>query len=89
VQVTAEKVTSRFSSAIDVRVLGPTLGALGVDGSWKIIFVAIPGFFDSEQVNELEEHLVYEFRINSSRALNEFLDCNSLRNLVSESVRSS
>lgn len=87
--MTAENITSRFSSAIDVRVLGSTLGALGVDGSWKIIFVAIPGFFDLEQVNELEEHLVYEFRIKSSRALNGFLDCNSLRNLVSESVRSS
>lgn len=87
--MTAEKITSRFSSAIDVPVLGSTLGALGVDGSWKTIFVTIPGFFDSEQVNELEEHLVYEFRIKSSRALNGFLDCNSLRNLVSESVRSS
>jgi hypothetical protein len=74
VQVTAEKFTSRFSSAIDDRVLGSTPAALGVDGSWEMFFVAIPGFFDSEQVNEPEEHPVYEFRIKSSRALNGFLD---------------
>jgi Family of unknown function (DUF6535) len=66
-------------------VLESTFDALGEDGAWEEFFESVPGFFDSEVVDVLKEHLTNDFRIKFSQALNPFLD----RTLsVTESVRS-
>jgi hypothetical protein len=84
---TAEKTASQRSSEIGVRVLISALDAVGDDGSEEF-FQAIPGFFDSVQVNDLEEHLLEEFRCKFKPKLNSFLDRIFSSNSVLESVRS-
>ena len=66
-------------------VLESTCDGLGEDGAWEEVFESVPGFFDSEVVDILKEHLPNDFRIKFSQALNRFLD----RTLsVTESARS-
>ena len=66
-------------------VLESTFDALGEDGAWEEYFESVPGFFESEVVDVLKEHLPNDFRIKFSQALNRFLD----RTLsVTESARS-
>jgi hypothetical protein len=50
------------------------LDAVDEDDSPEEFFKAVPGFFDSEQVNDLEEHLLDEFRTKFRPKLNSFLD---------------
>ena len=87
---TAEKTAWRMSSEIDVRILESTLDAPGEDGARARFFEAIPGFFDSDQVQvkDLEEPLLNHFQTKFSRELHGFLDSTFSSNLVSESTRS-
>ena len=84
----AEKTASQRSSEIDARVLTSTLDAVGEDDSPEEFFKALPGFFNSEQVDDLEEHLLDEFRTKFRPKLNSFLDRIFSSNSVSEHVRS-
>ena len=84
----AEKTASQRSSEIDARVLTSTLDAVGEDDSPEEFFKALPGFFNSEQVDDLEEHLLDEFRTKFRPKLNSFLDRIFLSTSVSEHVRS-
>jgi hypothetical protein len=63
------------------------INALNDDDARANFFAAIPGFFNSEQVNNLEEHLPNGFRIKFERTLDGFLDRTVSSNLVSESFR--
>ena len=67
-------------------VLESTFDALGEDGAWVEFFESVPGFFDSDLVDVLKEHIPNEFRIKFSQALNRFLD--RTLSVSSESVRS-
>ena len=84
----AEKTAMQRSSELDVRVLISMLDAVDEDDSPEEFFKAVPGFFDSEQVNDLEEQLLDEFRTKFRPKLNSFLDRIFSANSVSESVRS-
>jgi len=86
---TAEKIAGELSSEIDVRILGSTLDGLGEDRARATFFAAIPGFFNSKQVKNLQEHLLNEFRIKFKPVLDGFLDHTFSSTLVSESFRSS
>jgi len=86
---TAEKIAWKLSSEIDVRILGSTLDGLGEDRARATFFAAIPGFFNSKQVKNLQEHLLNEFRSKFKPVLDGFLDHTFSSTLVSESFRSS
>jgi hypothetical protein len=55
-------------------VLELKFDALGEDGAWEEFFDSVPGFFDSQLVDVLKEHLPNEFLTKFSQALNRFLD---------------
>ena len=52
---TTEAAACQRSSEVDVHFLISTLDAIGEDGAWARFFAAIPGFFSSDLVNDLEE----------------------------------
>jgi hypothetical protein len=87
---TAEETAWQQSSKMDVRVLISTLDDVGEDDCPEEVFKAVPGFFNSEQVNDLEEPLLDEFRTKFRPKLNRFLDRIFSSNSVSgsEPVRS-
>jgi hypothetical protein len=60
------------SLEIDAHVLELTFDAVGGDGAWENVFEAIPGFFGSEMVNVIQEHLSDTFRTKFSQALSGF-----------------
>lgn len=84
----AEESASQRLSEIDAHVLESTFDAVGEDGTWETFFEAIPGFFGSETVDVLQEHLSDAFRTKFSRALNGFLDHTLSLSSVTESFRS-
>ena len=88
IEKTAKKKASKQSSEIDVRVLQSTLDALGEDSARSSFFAAIPGFFSSEHVKDLQEHLPDEFRNKFNRELGVYLNRTFSSNSTSESVRS-
>jgi Family of unknown function (DUF6535) len=57
VEKAAEETALERSSKIDVRILDWTISALGDDSSLKSFFEAIPGFFNSKLVEDLEKDL--------------------------------
>ena len=71
---TAEETAWQQSSKMDVRVLISTLDDVGEDDSPEEVFKAVPGFFNSERLNDLEEPLLDEFRTKFRPKLNRFLD---------------
>jgi hypothetical protein len=85
---TAEEIAWKQASDIDIRVLESTFDALGEVGAQEEFFAAIPGFFESELVNGLNDHITGEFRVKFSEALNQFLERTLSPSSVSESVRS-
>ena len=85
---TAEEIAWKQASDIDIRVLESTFDALGEVGAQEEFFAAIPGFFESELVNGLKDHITGEFRVKFSEALNRFLERTLSLSSVSESVRS-
>ena len=85
---TAEKTACQLSSEIDVRILTSTLDALGEDSARAKFFDATPGFFISKHVDNLESHLLEEFRRKFRLVLNGFLDRTFSSSLISESARS-
>ena len=86
---TAEKFTWQLSSGADTRILVSMLDALEEDGARSRFFEAIPGFFNSKQVNNIQGHSLEKFRIKFRPVLNGFIDRALSSNLVSEWVKSS
>ena len=54
------EATEKQSPVIDGRILSWTIGTLGDDDSLQKFFEAMPGFFDSEKVKGIREHLPYD-----------------------------
>jgi hypothetical protein len=84
----AEESTSQRSSEINAHVLESMFDSVGEDGAWEPFFEAIPGFFGSETVDVLQEHLSDAFRTKFSQALSGFLDQTLSLSSISESIRS-
>jgi hypothetical protein len=82
VETTAEEEAWKRSSKMDARVLEWTIGALGEDDALEKFFEAIPGFFNSTEVEDpqLSSNATTKF----SQSLDEFLD-RALSNSHSES----
>ena len=85
---TAEEIAWKQASDIDIRVLESTFDALGEVGAQEEFFAAIPGFFESELVDGVKDHITGEFRVKFREALNRFLERTLSLSSVSESVRS-
>ena len=83
----AKKIASKPSSEIDVRILQSTLDALKDDEARSKFFDAIPDIFP-ELVDNLQEHVLDEFRIPFKLALDGFLNRSVSSSSVPESVRS-
>ena len=75
----AEKTVEKRSSEFDGRILGWTISALGDDDSLEKFFEVMPGFFDSELVKDIRNHLPCDLLRN---ALGGFLG----RTLSSKSI---
>jgi len=84
----AEVAASTRSSEIDPNILEWTFNFLIDDAALEKFLGAIPGFFDSKLVQNIQEHLSEDFRIKFGRALNGFLDHTFSSNAFSGSVRS-
>ena len=84
----AEKAAEKWSSEIDIRIFGWTIGALGDDDSLENFFEAIPGLFKSKLskglVSNFPETLFYTFW----DALDSFIYRTRSSNSVSESTGS-
>jgi len=79
---------STRSSEIDPNILEWTFNFLVEDTALEKFLGAIPGFFDSKLVTNIQEHLSEDFRIKFGWALNGFLDHTFSSNASSGSVRS-
>jgi len=86
---TAQKTAWEMASETDVRILVSTLEALGKDGARAKFFEAIPGFFESNQVQvkDLEEDL-HDFQTKFGRELGGFLGRTFSTSSIPESVKS-
>jgi hypothetical protein len=76
--------TEKQSPVIDGRILGWTISTLGDDDSLEKVFEAMPGFFDSELIKDIREHLPYDLLRN---ALAGFLGRTLSSELVTHSVK--
>ena len=83
-----EETVSEKASEIDVQILSWTIGALGDDDSLEQFFEAIPGFFDSKLVVDLQRGISLTFLLTFWRTLDGFMDRTSSSNSVMESVKS-
>ena len=87
VEKAAEETVSERLSNIDVRILDWTISALGDDDLLKSFLEAIPGFFESNLVNLVEEDFPREFIKKHNDALDGFLSRNWSNNLVDDSEK--
>jgi hypothetical protein len=69
-----EEAASKRSSEIDPNVLEWTFNYVADDATMERFFGAIPGFFDSKLVNDLQGRLSDMFQARFRQALNVFLD---------------
>ena len=83
----AERAASKRSPEIDLGILDWTIGALGEDDMLERFFEAIPGFFDSQMVKNLQRPLPDTFRRKFIDSLRGFLGRNLLSNSVNEEVK--
>jgi len=82
-----QRVVSNDSTKVDHDVLEWTFNYSVIDADLEKFFAAIPGFFDSKLVNDLQEHLSNEFQDKFGRALDEFLNRTFSSNTFSGLVR--
>ena len=90
VEKAAEDMASERSSEIDLHILGWTISALGDDDSLETFFEAIPGFFNSKVVNnvqELRKHLPDSLSRKLWDALDGFLGRTLSSNSITDSVK--
>jgi hypothetical protein len=88
VEKAAEETASEQSSEIDIRILGWTISALGDDDSLEKFFEAIPGFFNSKLVKDLERDFPEDILERFWGALDGFMGRTLSSNSVTESVKS-
>ena len=88
VEMKAEESVKEQSPEIDIRILDWTISALGDDDSLEKFFEAIPGFFSSKLVKDLERDFPVSLLKTFWGALDGFIDRNSSSNSVTESVKS-
>jgi hypothetical protein len=88
VEKKAEESAEDQSSEIDLRILGWTISALGDDDSLERFFEAIPGFFNSKLVMNLERDFPVSLFKTFWGALDGLMDRTSSSNSVTESVKS-
>ena len=88
VEKKAEESAEELSSEIDVRILGWTISALGDDDSLEKFFEAIPGFFNSKLVKDLERNLSVSLLKTFCGALDGFMRRTLSSNSVAETVKS-
>jgi len=84
-----EITASKRSSEIDAHVLVWTFECSCEDDALEGFFEAIPGFYNSKLVKDVEGHLPDEFRIKFGQAMSGFLDRTFSVHSVSGPVRSS
>ena len=88
----AEEMGEKESSEIDIRIfdwtIGALKGALGDDNSLEKVFEAIPGFFSSELVKNLERDIPDGSLKTFWDTLERFMGNNLTSSLVTESVKS-
>ena len=83
----AEKLASKRSPEIDLRILKWTIGALGDDDTLEKFFEDIPGFFHSQTVKGLEKPLPDAFLSRFSDSWGGFLARTLSSNSVDKSVK--
>ena len=86
-ELTAEETVRKRSSEIDARILESTFDALGEDDTVEKFFKVIPGFLNSNLVNELKKNFPSALRIKFLDALDEFLHRTLLSDSVIESIK--
>ena len=86
VEAAAEEAVSKFSSNIDVRIFDWTIRALGDDDSLEKFFEAIPGFFNSKRVKDLERDFPETLLKTFWAKLNRFMGRTSF-NSVKDTVK--
>ena len=69
-----QRVVSNDTTKIDHDVLAWTFNYSFIDADLEKFFAAVPGFFDSKLVNNLQERLSNEFQDKFRRVLDELLD---------------
>jgi len=82
-----EQDASNGPTKVDHGVLEWTFNNSVIDADLERFFAAIPGFFESKLVNNLQERLSEEFQKKFGRALDEFLDRTFSSNTFSGLVR--
>jgi len=87
VEMAAEEKAWKRSSKIDARVLEWTVDALGEDDSLERFFEAIPGFYNSKEVKDLQKFVPSSVQAKFSQSLDGFLDRTLSSNTVSDSVK--
>jgi Family of unknown function (DUF6535) len=87
VEKKAEEMAEEQSSKIDVEILGWTISALGDGHSLEKFVEAIPGFFNSKLVKNIQERFPYDLSIRFRLALRGFLGCTLSSNSVIDSVK--
>jgi hypothetical protein len=88
VEKAAEEMMLERSSKIDIRIFDWTISALGDDKSLEEFFEAIPGFFNSEPMKNIEREFPETLLKTFWAALNEFVGRTSSSNSVAESDKS-
>ena len=88
VEKAAEEMMLERSSEIDIRIFDWTINALGDDKTLEEFFEAIPGFFDSEPMKNIERYFPATLLERFWATLNEFMGRTSSSNYVAESDKS-
>ncbi|KAI0272072.1 hypothetical protein BGY98DRAFT_1099995 [Russula aff. rugulosa BPL654] len=84
----AEEVILGKAPKLDAEILDSLLVTLGEDGAREKFFEAVPGFYGSEVVKDVNKKLTPTFFTNFRRVINQFLDQTLASDSISESVRS-
>ena len=87
VEKRAEEMAEEESLKIDAGILDWTISALGDDHSLEKFIEAIPGFFNSNLVNDLREHLSDDLSRRFTNTLDGFLSHTLSSNSVIDSVK--
>ena len=82
-----EETASKWSSESDVRVLESTLGALRDDDALEKFIEALPGFYQSDMIKDLQQRLPEEVRLKILRTLVGFSRRTLSSNEISVSVK--
>jgi len=83
----AEEIARNRSSEIDLGILDWTISALGEDDTLERFFEVIPGFFNSQMVNDIQRPLPDTFLSRFLDSWGGFVTRNLLSNSISEEIK--